>query len=113
MDAMERALVELSKKAEKPDTRSAIADKIINNNPPVKPLHGLHGILAMALSRSDCKRIAADKIQYIRANRVANKSMGRNWRGADARLLARVAHIRRLATPVRSVEQPTMALAAE
>lgn len=78
-----------------------LAERIIRNN-PAKPLpHGMQGFFALMNSYSDpsaIKRTAAQRIIYLRRNRIACMSQGRNHRGPDAHILTEIAAMRKRAS---------------
>ncbi|WP_085908315.1 hypothetical protein [Kiloniella majae] len=75
------------------------AEAIIMNN---GPLVGQNE--AFNLSASKFKRLSAELIIGVRRNREACKQMGRNHRGADARILAKAARLRDMAFKLTTVE---------
>lgn len=84
------------------------AEAIMKANRPDRQMGGIPGMMQVAMraqSPEHYKYLAAERIVYLRRNRITLKQAGRNWRRADAVLLEQAAELRREAARRMSPER--------
>lgn len=65
-------------------------------------------VSVFVMSRADWKRRAASKLLYIRRNRATLKRWGKSHTACDARLLAEIAHCRKMAATTDNTPIPNL-----